>query len=58
MVPLTEAVHLPFFTQYINAEGQFVASEISIQGGKDNAHRNRALDERPEADQGKQVLMC
>ncbi len=28
-VALTEAVHLPFFTQYINAEGRFVASEIS-----------------------------
>jgi NAD(P)H-dependent FMN reductase len=29
VVPLSEAVHLPFFAQYINAEGQFVASEIS-----------------------------
>ena len=29
VVPLSEAVHLPFFTQYINAAGQFVASEIS-----------------------------
>ena len=29
VVPLSEAVHLPFFTQYINAVGQFVASEIS-----------------------------
>jgi hypothetical protein len=27
---LTEAVHLPFFTQYIK-DGQFVASEISLK---------------------------
>jgi len=29
VVPLSEAVHLPFFSQYINAEGQFVPGEIS-----------------------------
>ncbi len=30
-VPLPEAVHLPFFGQYINEKGEFVASDISIK---------------------------
>jgi len=30
-VPLPEAVHLPFFTQYINDKNEFMASDVSIK---------------------------
>jgi hypothetical protein len=31
MVPLSEQVNIPFFTQFINEQGQLVPNEISVK---------------------------
>ena len=31
MVPLVEQVNIPFFTQFINEQGQYVPNEISLK---------------------------